>query len=60
MEKSKETKLGESEVLIKMTPPVIIHKDPAPVGFDQMGRKKKKKEKEAKSILQNSFYSHVL
>ena len=44
MEKSKEKKLGELEVLIKMTPPVLIHKDPAPVGFVQMGRNKKKKE----------------
>ena len=60
MEKSKEKNLGESEVLMKMTPPDLIHKDPAHVGFVQMGRNKKKKEKEAKSILQNSFYSQVL
>ena len=43
-EKEKGKNLGQSEVLVKMTPPLGIHKDPVH-GFFVLARQHKKKKK---------------
>lgn len=43
-EKQKGKKLGESEVVVTMTPPVLIHNNPVQIHFVPMGQNKKKEK----------------